>query len=402
MRIDSYIVDMYSNYLSSKNELGVSLKTTNTTQDNFTNETNINTKKPEISNKISTNTNANQEYMLAKISSNIIKVLRDARDETKDLSTTNMLDTTIYESSETEELKIKTKAVVMADGKQLEVDLDLMLQRSFLRSITLFDVVSKFYDPLVIALDGGMPSIKNDRIAFDIDADGEVDQISRLGANSGFLALDLNENGAIDDGSELFGIRSGDGFVDLAKFDDDGNGWIDENDEIFNKLRIWQNNDDGKRLLALGEVGVGAIFLGSAQGNFSFKNDINTEMAKLRSTGLFLFENGRAGAIAQIDFAKRDENDLLELGALNGLGDTLEGFGGRDTFAFISDQVGEQKEDDKKFKPIKGESKNTQTYTYEDKFKEHFFKELLKADRENSIRVIKLMEKAEQKVDKTI
>lgn len=55
---------------------------------------------------------------------------------------------------------------------------------------------------------------------------------------SGFLALDRNQNGVVDDGSELFGTQSGDGFAHLALYDQDSNGWIDANDPVFDKLRI--------------------------------------------------------------------------------------------------------------------------------------------------------------------
>ena len=54
-----------------------------------------------------------------------------------------------------------------------------------------------------------------------------------LGSGSGFLALDKNGNGKIDDGSELFGTKSGDGFADLAEYDSDGNGWIDEKGRVY-------------------------------------------------------------------------------------------------------------------------------------------------------------------------
>ena len=53
-----------------------------------------------------------------------------------------------------------------------------------------------------------------------------------LGKGSGFLALDKDGNGKIDDGNELFGTKSSDGFGDLREYDSDGSGWIDENDEI--------------------------------------------------------------------------------------------------------------------------------------------------------------------------
>ena len=72
---------------------------------------------------------------------------------------------------------------------------------------------------------------------FDLDADGEEEEISML-KGSGYLALDKNEDGIINDGSELFGTGNGDGFADLARYDEDGNGWIDENDSILSLIHI--------------------------------------------------------------------------------------------------------------------------------------------------------------------
>ena len=67
----------------------------------------------------------------------------------------------------------------------------------------------------------------------------------------------------INDGNELFGTKSGDGFKDLAKYDKDRNGWIDEADDIFDDLRIWTKDEQGNdKLLTLKEAGVGAIYLG--------------------------------------------------------------------------------------------------------------------------------------------
>ena len=122
-----------------------------------------------------------------------------------------------------------------------------------------------------------------------------------------FLALDKNENEKIDDGSELFGTKSGDGFKDLGKYDDDENGWIDENDAIFDKLRVWQKSDGKDKLIALGEVGIGAIFLGNTATPFSLKSDSNELLGEMRKSGFVLFENGRAGVISQIDLAINPE-----------------------------------------------------------------------------------------------
>jgi len=62
--------------------------------------------------------------------------------------------------------------------------------------------------------------------------------------------------------------------VPLKAYDSDGNGWIDEADEIYSKLKVWVRDSDGKeRLLSLKEADVGAIYLGSSKTEFSLKDD---------------------------------------------------------------------------------------------------------------------------------
>lgn len=141
----------------------------------------------------------------------------------------------------------------------------------------------------------------------------EGDQISLLKNGSGFLALDRNSNGKIDDGGELFGTKSGDGFGDLSKYDDDDNGWIDSNDAIFDKLRIWSKTSNKDELLALGEVGIGAIFLGNTQTPFSLKSESNELLGEMRKSGMVLFENFKAGVISHIDMAVETKDKLTAL-----------------------------------------------------------------------------------------
>lgn len=119
------------------------------------------------------------------------------------------------------------------------------------------------------------------------------------------MALDRNRDGKINDGSELFGAKSGDGFADLAVFDMDGNGWIDEKDEIFNHLRIWTKDESGNdKLVALGVAGVGAIYLGHVASKFSLNSEKdNKTNAVVRESGIFLHEDGQAGVIQQVDLA---------------------------------------------------------------------------------------------------
>jgi len=208
--------------------------------------------------------------------------------------------------------------VKTSDGREIALNLNLSMSQSFYSKVEGSQTV--FTDPLVISLDGKLPELEEISFSFDIDSDGESDQISRLSSGSGFLALDKNDNGVVDDGRELFGTQSGNGFADLAMYDEDGNGWIDEGDSVFDRLRIWVHEGEASRLVALGEAGVGAIYLGSAKSDFEYKNPNGQTLGALRATGLFLFEDGRGGNISQIDFAKlsADEDvgleDLLQRG----------------------------------------------------------------------------------------
>lgn len=196
--------------------------------------------------------------------------------------------------------------VKTSDGREINFNIDIEMSRSYMEANTLFSQENVIYmDPLVINMDVGTASVSDQKFYFDLDADGKEEEISYLGKGSGFLALDQNGDGMINDGSELFGTKSGDGFADLAVHDKDKNGWIDENDEIFHHLKVWTKSEDGTdRLVDLKEAGVGAIYLGKASTQFSLNNIRNNENnAVIRSTGVFLKESGEAGTIQHIDFS---------------------------------------------------------------------------------------------------
>ncbi len=211
--------------------------------------------------------------------------------------------------AEVEEVSYSTTGkVVTADGRELDFNLSFQMSRSFEeyyeKEHTLD--IGKLCDPLVINLDTDIASVSDQKFMFDLDCDGIKDNISKVGRGSGFLALDKNGDGTINDGSELFGTASGDGFRDLAAYDCDGNGWIDEADEIWDKLLIYSMNDDGSSsLYGLSEKGVGAIFLGNVSTNFSLKNTGDHSLnGIIRKTGMFLYENGQAGTVQHLDLTR--------------------------------------------------------------------------------------------------
>ena len=190
------------------------------------------------------------------------------------------------------------------DGKEVSFSVNLGLSREFMReqslSIRAGDAVVK--DPLVLNFGGAAAELTTTQFSFDIDSDGRADQIAFVGPNSGFLALDRNADGVINDGGELFGAKTGDGFAELAAYDEDHNQWIDENDAIYQGLRIWSKDAEGRDTLqTLGQRGVGAIYLGHVATPFSLKDENNDLQGQIQATGLFLEENGTPGTIQQID-----------------------------------------------------------------------------------------------------
>lgn len=210
-----------------------------------------------------------------------------------------------------------TGTIQTADGQRLDFTLELEMCRDFTceRRQTARATVA-LCDPLVINFDGQACELTGKRFAFDLNADGTSESIHDLGRGSGYLAIDRNGDGCINDGSELFGTQSGNGFADLVGFDDDRNGWLDENDAVFDRLRIWQrgvNDTDGgengeqnmaqEHLGTLRELGVGALCLASVDTPFALTDDENRLLGQIRASGIYLHEDGRAGSLQQVDLA---------------------------------------------------------------------------------------------------
>ena len=196
--------------------------------------------------------------------------------------------------------------VQTADGRSIDFNVAFSMSRACSATINSMEVSNYILtDPLVINLDTDMTEISDQKFFFDIDSDGKKEEISELGKGSGFLTLDKNGDGKVNDGNELFGTKSGDGFKDLAAYDEDGNGWIDENDDIFQNLKVWTKDADGDDvLLDLKAADVGAIYLGNADTQYSYKDEGLNTNAVLRKTGVYLKEStGKVGTVSHVDLA---------------------------------------------------------------------------------------------------
>lgn len=169
--------------------------------------------------------------------------------------------------------------------------------------------------PLVLDLDGNgiqTLSLNPASLHFDLDANGFAEQTGWVGPNDGLLVLDLNGNGKIDDGRELFGnhtrLANGtlakNGFEALARHDGNRDGRIDRNDPIWARLRVWrdQNSDgvsDAAELLRLENTGSSALLLA-----YSNSTEVDASGNAHRQKGTYLRSNGQRAAFTDVWFAR--------------------------------------------------------------------------------------------------
>ncbi|MCP5117108.1 MAG: hypothetical protein GY953_40300 [bacterium] len=197
-------------------------------------------------------------------------------------------------------------AVETSDGRHIDFSLDLTMasELTHVQSLTLRAGDPSMTDPLVLRFKPGEAPLSDQRMEFDLDADGDPEHLARLAPGSAFLVLDRDANGIVTNGAELFGPGTGDGFAELAAYDADGNGWIDENDPVFSSLSVWENSDaEEDALIPLREAGVGAIALSRLSTPFSLYSSAGELSGQVAATGVFLTEAGEARALQHIDLA---------------------------------------------------------------------------------------------------
>lgn len=205
---------------------------------------------------------------------------------------------------ESESVAFQTKGIVKtADGQEFQFELQFQLERSYLEENSFsFSAGSVPIDPLVVNFDGPAAQLSADRFSFDLNSDGKDESLAQLKAGSAFLVLDRNDDGKINNGRELFGPSTGQGLSELATLDSDHNDWIDENDEAYSKLRLW--NPDGKgdgTMKTLAEANVGAIYLKGTQTPFDLKDESNNTLGEILDTSIYLNPDTGPGTIQQIN-----------------------------------------------------------------------------------------------------
>ncbi|MEA5412648.1 calcium-binding protein, partial [Synechococcus sp. BA-120 BA3] len=126
--------------------------------------------------------------------------------------------------------------------------------------------------PLVLDLDrnGVITSAQEwSAIHFDHDGNGFAERTGWISPTDGLLVHDLDDNGLIDHGGELFGnntllpsgTKAANGFEALKALDDNGDRWIDQNDAAWSTLKIWIDRNsnamtDQGEMVSLDEAGL--------------------------------------------------------------------------------------------------------------------------------------------------
>ena len=170
----------------------------------------------------------------------------------------------------------------------------LLHQEGYLSDYMLEDILNRYneeaknarvkVDPVVIDLNGNNIVMKSidEGSNFDLNNDGFAEKTEWIEKGDGFLVRDLNNNGKIDNGSELIGDNqllsngelSKNGLEVLWDMDENKDGYLDSNDSAFSELKIWRDlNGNGKtdkgELVSLSDLNIKRIKL-----NKDINNDI--------------------------------------------------------------------------------------------------------------------------------
>lgn len=191
-----------------------------------------------------------------------------------------------------------------SDGSHFEINLTVTMERHFQQKTTELTLqTGQLTDPLVINFNGASAKLSSDLVEFDLNSDGINELLPSLVSDSAYIALDKNGDGIINNGSELFGPDSGNGFAELALYDEDGNGFIDENDSVFSQLVAFRPSDEASGNLKTlhQDMNIGAIFLGAINSPFRLTDSNNNTLGQIRSSSFYIDNQQRAGSLQQVD-----------------------------------------------------------------------------------------------------
>lgn len=177
--------------------------------------------------------------------------------------------------------------------------------------------------PIIIDLDGdGVETLaEGSGIHFDHDGNGFAESTGWAGKDDAFLVADLNGDGKIDTGRELFGDntlladgrRAANGFAALATYDSNKDGVVDALDADFSKLRLWRDaNSDGE--VQAGELlGLADFKIAGINTSFTEHTTVDAQGNVHKQQGTAIDDNGNIVAASDVWFAV-DKLDTISSG----------------------------------------------------------------------------------------
>lgn len=159
-------------------------------------------------------------------------------------------------------------------------------------------------DPLVLDLDGDGLELTGASVYspfFDYDGDGYAERGGWVSGDDGFLVLDANADGEVNDIGEMFGGPGQSGFAELAAHDLNADGVIDASDAVFSQLTVWRDVNgnrvvDAGEMVSLTELGITAIGVGGTASTATVNGNA------VLATGSFTRADNSTGVIGDVGF----------------------------------------------------------------------------------------------------
>jgi Ca2+-binding RTX toxin-like protein len=196
-----------------------------------------------------------------------------------------------------------------------------LLNKAKQKLIIRYDEIMWLASPLVLDLDGnGIQTLALNQtyIHFDHDNNDFFEQTGWVGANDGLLILDLNGNGYVDSGAELFGNHTrlddgqlaADGFTALAMYDSNADQQIDHLDSIWTRLRVWRDQNSNAQTepgewLSMADLQVKALHLG-----YLIHDVVDVNGNTHRQHGTYERLDGQVAALTDVWFEKNTIDSL--------------------------------------------------------------------------------------------
>lgn len=172
---------------------------------------------------------------------------------------------------------------------------------------------------IILDLDGdGIDEVRGNKTDawFDVDGNGRRDDTGWVGQGDGFLVVDINGNGTIDNGSELSfmadAANASGALQGLSLFDSNGDGIISNLDIRFVELQVWVDGNangitDIGELRSLDEVGIASIDLEREGTNDRTKVGRNI----VQATSSFTRSDGSVGNVGETALSFTPGADLV-------------------------------------------------------------------------------------------